>query len=615
MGKGGSTTSTVEIPEYIEQAAKRNLNKAENISQIGYTPYYGPDVAAFTPFQQSAFQNTADVASEFGMNVPLTQSNIMGGMGAPTTYANGVSGYSSAPMFEESLASLAASRPGQKDFIDSFFIDPFTGTAGNNVLPPIDYINLPVPVAPAPAPVAPAPVAPAPIVKGGGGGGGGGGDIVPAPAPVVPAPVGGGGDPANPVVVNVGSPSGAVPTFIGPPVAPPVIPPVDPTFIGPPVVTPVVPIPAGSGVPGEVAGGPGFTVYGGTQNVAGAAIDAANAAYGAAITDGTATPEGNPAFNAGVAAANANTPVTFSTPSGESVTKPASDLTSSDIKGANAAGIAKVAAALASGDKAGAKALAVEVGAEQNRLAALSMLSVGISDVGGGFNLNASDVMNAPASSLISTPASGITDTSIAGGVETAINDIGQAIVGNTVGLFAPSYAAGGVNNPGQNPTVAEMVAAAPSGMEYDASTGGYFRPEPSASDISTHERIFGEKPFSPLAPATSPPPKMRGETESSCVIATHAVESGMFSTSTKREAVVWCMNVLHGKWWGEAIRRGYRHLGRSKIKQGKAAHHYQEFRDYIAFANGKKRTIKGALHFAARTAQFFVVGMIKRDI
>ena len=81
-----------------------------------------------------------------------------------------------------------------------------------------------------------------------------------------------------------------------------------------------------------------------------------------------------------------------------------------------------------------------------------------------------------------------------------------------------------------------------------------------------------------------------------------------------KREAVVWCMNVLHDKWWGEAIRRGYRYLGRKKIEQGKAHEHYQEFRDYIAFASGKKRTIKGAIHFAARTAQFFAVGLVKGD-
>ena len=98
------------------------------------------------------------------------------------------------------------------------------------------------------------------------------------------------------------------------------------------------------------------------------------------------------------------------------------------------------------------------------------------------------------------------------------------------------------------------------------------------------------------------------------CVIATHAVSSGGFTPQMKREAVVWCMHNLHDKWWGEAIRRGYRYLGKQKIEQGKAHEHYQEFRDYIAFANGKKRTLLGAIKFTLRTAQFFAVGMIKKD-
>ena len=138
-GKGGSTTSTVEVPEYIEEAARRNLAKAEGISQIGFTPYYGPDVAAFTPFQQAGFQQTADVAGAFGMATPTSQRDIMGGMGAPTQYANGVMGYSSAPLYEQSLAELERRRPAQKAYIDSFFIDPVTGQAGSRVQPAIDY--------------------------------------------------------------------------------------------------------------------------------------------------------------------------------------------------------------------------------------------------------------------------------------------------------------------------------------------------------------------------------------------------------------------------------------------------------------------------------------------
>ena len=167
-GKGGSTTSTVTIPEYIEAAAQRNLNKAERISQIGYTPYYGPDVAAFTPMQQAGFQNIANTAGAFGMAgapidtysstgqqmgdigrstagsafpIGMSQQDIMGGMGPATTYAGGVQGYSSAPIYEQSLATLGQQRPGQKAYIDSFFIDPYAGGAAAGNFAPIDYTS------------------------------------------------------------------------------------------------------------------------------------------------------------------------------------------------------------------------------------------------------------------------------------------------------------------------------------------------------------------------------------------------------------------------------------------------------------------------------------------
>ena len=126
-GKGGSTSSTVTIPEYIEEAARRNLTKAEKISQLGYVPYYGPDVAAFTPMQEAAFQNVSDTASAFGLSAPATQADIMGGMQRPTEYAGGLKGYSSAPMYQASLDRLAAERPSQKSYMDSFFINPYTG--------------------------------------------------------------------------------------------------------------------------------------------------------------------------------------------------------------------------------------------------------------------------------------------------------------------------------------------------------------------------------------------------------------------------------------------------------------------------------------------------------
>ena len=138
-GKGGSTSSSVEIPEYIEKAAQRNLNKAERISQLDYIPRYGPDVAAFTPMQQASFQNTANVANAFGMGSDMSQQDIMGGMPAATQYAGGVSGYSSAPIYEQMIDELGRQRPAQKAYRDSFFIDPYSGSYGSNAPMPIDY--------------------------------------------------------------------------------------------------------------------------------------------------------------------------------------------------------------------------------------------------------------------------------------------------------------------------------------------------------------------------------------------------------------------------------------------------------------------------------------------
>ena len=140
MSKGGSTSTSVQVPEYIEEAAKRNLARADTISQIGYVPYYGPDVAAFTPTQEAAFQNVAGQAGAFGLATPA--GGVMAGMPAPQDFAGGIRGYSSAPLFEQAQADLAARRPAQVDLINSLFIDPFTGQVGSNVAAPINYSQL-----------------------------------------------------------------------------------------------------------------------------------------------------------------------------------------------------------------------------------------------------------------------------------------------------------------------------------------------------------------------------------------------------------------------------------------------------------------------------------------
>ena len=130
MSKGGSTTQSTDIPKWLEDAAKENINKGRDVAGIGYTPYYGPEVAAFNPMQQQSMQSTGSAASAFGLAPQGFDATA--GIPQAQTFAGGVQGYSSAPMFEQALSSLQQNRPGQFDAISNMFIDPFTGSAASN---------------------------------------------------------------------------------------------------------------------------------------------------------------------------------------------------------------------------------------------------------------------------------------------------------------------------------------------------------------------------------------------------------------------------------------------------------------------------------------------------
>lgn len=422
-GKGGSTTTSVEVPEYIQEAAKRNLTKAEKISQLGYVPYYGPDVAAFTPLQEAAFGNVAGQAGAFGLQTPA--GGAMSGMPAAQEFAGGVRGYSSAPMFEGAIAELAAKRPAQKAYIDSFFIDPVTGQVGTNVAAPIDYTTAYPQV----------PVAPVDTSGGGDSGGGGGVDV----------PFTTGNE-----IADLG-------------IAP------DPQIW--------------AETPENIQ-----------QDQILLATDPTNIDYDVAFRN---------VYDYQSEQA-AKDPYGQST--GIGITTDILDRTG------------------------GAEAWLPPTQADYNQSTTLT---------------SSPRPMPRPDDK------------------PTFAEDLTQSLTTD-------------VDLPGNVFTRTLNIGA---GKRDESSDSGY-----------------------------------AGSSGDDCVIATHAVSVGGFTPSMKREAVVWCMNVLHDKWWGEAIRRGYRHLGKAKIAEGKAHEHYQEFRDYIAFANGKKRTLKGAFTFAYRTAQFFVVGLVKKD-
>jgi hypothetical protein len=453
-GKGGSTTTSVEVPEYIEEAAKRNLTRADTISRIGYVPYYGADVAAFTPLQEAAFQNVAGQAGAFGLTTPA--GGATAGMPAPQEFAGGIRGYSSAPMYEEALGTLRERRPAQVALMESLFIDPVTGQVGANVAAPIDYTTA----------FPQTPVAPVDTGDSGGGGGGGGGgttDAVGVSAPYL------GVDPYDPEG--------------------------DDNFLTQDEYN------ANVDIIQEAIGDPSYDPQ--TETLSAAEI--------AAIENADNRAEIIQAQDA----IYMNQQQIYGSDTGNNVTS----LVTGGYTGGGSGGV----------DSGSGMSMAEQIANEAENYA----------NTGKTFDMNDPSTWSSPAN----------TPTGFVGNNDTGSNTFAQTMA-NVFTPFDDKEYVDGV-----------LVA------DDDGSPSG-------------------------------------SSTDDDCVIATHAVAAGGFTPSMKREAVVWCMNVLHDKWWGEAIRRGYRHLGRKKIEQGKAHEHYAEFRDYIAFANGKKRTLKGAINFTFRTGK-----------
>ena len=129
MSKGGTTQEMPILPTWQEKGYQQGLNLAKDVSQIGYVPYYGPDIAAFSPMQEAAFQGTDLMAGAFGMPTTGGQSYL-----PQSQNFGGVQGYSSAPIFTQAKADLASNAPAQAQYLASFGIDPVTGAVGSRAV-------------------------------------------------------------------------------------------------------------------------------------------------------------------------------------------------------------------------------------------------------------------------------------------------------------------------------------------------------------------------------------------------------------------------------------------------------------------------------------------------
>lgn len=153
MGGKQSSTQVQEqrLPPWVEEAARENLDIANEVFAMGYTPNFTKSVAALTPMQENSVLATNSAAQAFGLpstnfrNVnrrrlrndsPLLtreeQLSMLLGMPPPTTTEGGFRGYSPEPVYNESLEYTAGRFPAQEAMRRSFTMDPVTGQTPQN---------------------------------------------------------------------------------------------------------------------------------------------------------------------------------------------------------------------------------------------------------------------------------------------------------------------------------------------------------------------------------------------------------------------------------------------------------------------------------------------------
>lgn len=131
---GSKSTQSTQIPEYIEEAGKLALQRAQEIQAMGYVPYMGPEVAVVNPYEQAAAANVGGMASAFGMQAPAGLD--MGGM--PTVTQGGITGYSSYPAYLSAMERLREQRPDQYEYLSGMGrFDPITGAVNPSYNMPV----------------------------------------------------------------------------------------------------------------------------------------------------------------------------------------------------------------------------------------------------------------------------------------------------------------------------------------------------------------------------------------------------------------------------------------------------------------------------------------------
>lgn len=129
---GSSSTTENKIPAYLEEAGQLAVEDAKKIKEMGYLPYFGPEVAAINPYEQAMAQNVGGMASAYGLAAPAA----MDMSGVDTATSGGITGYTTAPAYFAALERLRETRPDQYEFFANLGrFDPITGAENPNYNP------------------------------------------------------------------------------------------------------------------------------------------------------------------------------------------------------------------------------------------------------------------------------------------------------------------------------------------------------------------------------------------------------------------------------------------------------------------------------------------------
>jgi hypothetical protein len=101
------------------------------------------------------------------------------------------------------------------------------------------------------------------------------------------------------------------------------------------------------------------------------------------------------------------------------------------------------------------------------------------------------------------------------------------------------------------------------------------------------------------------------------CVVSTALASTGIWSEGQKDDLMAWCEKYLHGKWWGEAFRKGYQVLGslgvRKLVRAGGLKTKYADwaFTNGTNLVRGKKFSLLSLPNSLLWIVAFMCVGMV----